>query len=175
MSTAGKVLIVLVLVASLVWMVLASGIAQLNANGNRRLNQLTTEIEKLKDQIEKAQTDVASLRDQSSSVQEQADRDRVVLRARQSDIEKSRSQIKDALERVQFQVATVQDTIKSAEDALLHRNEEYQSEEKALADLKSDVQTLMADTGQLLERLTTLRKQFENTYHASVETLGKTH
>jgi predicted nucleic acid-binding Zn-ribbon protein len=175
MSTAGKVLVVLVMITSLVWIVLASGLAQLNANGNRRLNQLTTEIEKLKDQVEKAQNDVASLRDQAASVQEQADRDRIVLRARQSDIEKSRSQIKDALERVQYQVATVQDTIKSSEEALLHRNEEYQSEEKALADLKSEVQTLMADTGQLLERLTSLRKQFQDKYHANVEMLGKTH
>ncbi len=175
MSTAGKVLIVLVLLTSLIWMVLASGIAQLNANGNRRLNQLTMEIEKLQEQVEKAQTDLVSLRDETALVQEKADRDLVVLRSRQSDLEKARSQIRDALERVQFQLATVQDTIKGAQDALVHRNEEYQAEEKALADLKTDVQTLMADTSQLLDRLTALRKQFQNTYHASVETQGKTH
>jgi chromosome segregation ATPase len=162
-----------VLLTSLIWIVLASGVAQLNSNGNRRLNQLLAEIDKLQADLEQTQTDLHSLRDQTSSVQEETDRELTVLRSRQSDVEKSRSQIQDTLARVQFQLANVQDTIKGAEDALLHRNEEYQADDKALTDLKSEVQTLMADTGQLLERLTTLRKEFQNSYHANVETLGK--
>lgn len=174
MSTAGKVLAVLVLLTSLIWMVLASGVAQLNANGNRRLNELTVQIEKLQDNLKQAQSDVVSLRDQTSSLQEQSDRDLVVLRSRQSDIEKSRSQIQDAL----AGPISARDGSRNDQGfpgpALLHRNEEYQAEEKALADLKSDVQTLMADTGQLADRLTTLRKEFQNTYHANIESLGKT-
>jgi chromosome segregation ATPase len=168
MSTAGKVLIVLVLLATLVWMTIAAGVAQLNANGNRRLNELLTQIDKLRDQIEKAQSDLVAVRDETATVQEQVDRDRVVFQSRQSDIEKSRSQIVDALARVQLQLTTVQDTIRGAQDALSHRNEEYQSEEKALADLKSDVQNLMADTSQLLDRLTNLRKDFQNNYHENI-------
>ena len=34
MSTAGKVLIVMVMLTSLVWMILSAGVAQLNSNGN---------------------------------------------------------------------------------------------------------------------------------------------
>ena len=35
MSTAGKVLVVLILLASLVWMMLTAGVDQLNRNGNQ--------------------------------------------------------------------------------------------------------------------------------------------
>ena len=35
MSTAGKVLVVLVTLTTLVWMILAAGVAQLNRNGNK--------------------------------------------------------------------------------------------------------------------------------------------
>jgi hypothetical protein len=37
MSTAGKVLIVLVMLTSLGWIILSAGVSQLNANGNKRL------------------------------------------------------------------------------------------------------------------------------------------
>ena len=95
MSTAGKVLVVLVLLTSLVWIVLASGVAQLNTNGNTRLHELTEQIEKLQTDFKQTQDEIASLRDQTSSIQEDVDREVTVLRAHQSDVEKARSQIQE--------------------------------------------------------------------------------
>ena len=43
MSTAGKVLVVLIMLASLVWMVLMAGVAQLNRTGNKTLQELGRE------------------------------------------------------------------------------------------------------------------------------------
>ncbi len=172
MSTAGKVLAVLVLLTSLVWMALAAGVAQLNTNGNQRLHDLVVQIEKLQDDLQETQNELTSVKDQTSTTQERTDRELAALRARQSDIEKARSQIRESLSRAQYQLAIVQETIKGAQDALQHRNEEYQTEEKALADLKSDVGHLVADTNSLRERLTTLRTQFHGTYHTNVEMLG---
>ncbi len=172
MSTAGKVLAVLVLLASVGWIILAAGIAQLNANGNKRLHDLEVQIEKLQDDLRQTVSEISSLKVQTSQTQERTDRDLAVLRSRQADVEKARSQARESLSRAQYQLAIVQETIKGAQDALQHRNEEHQSEEKALADVKTDVRHLVAETTQLRDRLMMLRKEFQTTYHGNVETLG---
>jgi chromosome segregation ATPase len=174
MSTAGKVLVVLVLLTSLVWMVLASGVAQLNTNGNTRLHELTEQIAKLQTDSKQTQDEIASVRDQTSSIQENVDREITVLRANQSDLEKSRSQIAEMLSRVQYELATVKETVEKAKTALANRIEEQESEQQALARAKSEVEDLKAKNGELLSELSMLRKNFESVYHSNVEALGKT-
>jgi chromosome segregation ATPase len=174
MSTAGKVLIVLILLASLVWIILSAGVAQLNTNGNTRLHELTEQIGKLQDEFKQTQDEIVSLRDQTSSIQENIDREFAVLRSRQSDVEKARSQIQETLSRVQYQLAILQETIDRAKTALQNRNLEHQAEEQALAQSRSDVKELMDGSRQLASRLSALRKEFESTYHANIELLGKT-
>ena len=137
MSTAGKVLSVLVMLVLVVWIVMAAGVARLNTNGNTALHDLT------------------------------------VLRDRQVELERSRSQIVESLERSKHQFATVEESVKSAQALLEHRNSERDAEQKALADTRSEVKTLMADSSQLMNQLDTLRKNFQKTYHANVENLGK--
>ena len=174
MSTAGKVLAVLVLITTLVWMILSAGVAQLNSNGNKRLHDLTQEVEKLQDAIKQTQDDIVSLRAQTSAVEESADREFVVLRAKQSDIEKARSQILDIRARVEYQLAILQDTIEKAKTALQNRSLEQQSEEQVLAQARSEVKDLMDQSGALMSQLGSLRKDFQTIYHTNVESLGKT-
>ena len=175
MSTAGKVLIVLVLLASLVWLVLASGVAQLNTNGNTRLHELTVQIDKLQTDFKQSQDEIVAVRDQTSSIQENVDRQITVLRARQSDLEKARSKIIEYMTRVQYQLATVKDTIEKAKMTLQHRIEEQASEQQALVQAKSEVEDLKAKNGELLSQLSTLRQNFETVYRSNIESLGKTH
>lgn len=175
MSTAGKVLVILVLLTSLGWIVLASGVAQLNTNGNTRLHDLAVQIEKLQTDFKQTQDEIASLHDQASSIQEDIDREVTVLRAHQSDVEKARSQIQEMLARVQYQLATVKETIEKAKTALSDRIAEQASDQQALAQAKSEVEDLKAKNGELLSQLSTLRKNFESVYHSNVESLGKTH
>jgi chromosome segregation ATPase len=175
MSTAGKVLIVLVLLASLVWLVLASGVAQLNTNGNTRLHELTVQIDKLQTDFKRSQDEIVAVRDQTSSIQENVDRQITVLRARQSDLEKARSKIIEYMTRVQYQLATVKDTIEKAKTTLQHRIEEQASEQQALVQAKSEVEDLKAKNGELLSQLSTLRQNFETVYRSNIESLGKTH
>lgn len=174
MSTAGKVLIVMVLLTSLVWMVLASGVARLNSNGNARLHELTEQIAKLQTDFTQTQDEIASLRDQTSTIQEDVDREVTVLRANQSDVEKARSQIAEMLTRVQYELATVKETVERAKTTLTHRIQEQESEEQALTRAKSEVEELKTKNGELLSELSTLRKNFESVYHSNVEFLGKT-
>jgi chromosome segregation ATPase len=175
MSTAGKVLIVLVLLTSLVWLVLASGVAQLNTNGNTRLHELTVQIDKLQTDFKQSQDEIVAVRDQTSTIQENVDRQITVLRARQSDLEKARSKIIEYMTRVQYQLATVKDTIEKAKTALAHRIEEQASEQQALVQAKSEVEDLKAKNGELLSQLSNLRQNFETVYRSNIESLGKTH
>jgi chromosome segregation ATPase len=174
MSTAGKVLVVLVLLTSLVWMILSAGVAQLNTNGNKRLHDLTEEVEKLQDELKQSQDEIAALKNEASFVQENIDREVALDRSHQSDVEKARSQIVESLERVRYQLAIVQDTIDRAKTALEHRNLEQQAEEQALAQAKSEVKELMDRSTELTNQLGSLRTEFQTTYRANIESLGKT-
>jgi chromosome segregation ATPase len=174
MSTAGKVLAVLVMLMSLVWMILSAGVSQLNTNGNQKLHDLTEQVEKLQDDMTKAQDDIVALKSSAASEQEKRDYEVIVLQARQSDHEKDRSQIRESLSRWQYELATVQETIERAKSALQHRVDEHQVSEQVLAKSKSDVKELMDRSGELMTQLLALRKEFQSTYHSNIESLGKT-
>jgi chromosome segregation ATPase len=96
-----------------------------------------------------------------------------VLRAQQSDLEDSRSDIVESLTRLQYQLATAEETIKGARTSVEQRNAEFKAEEQSLADLRKGVQTTKTENEQLLARLQTLRDQFQNAYHSNRELLGK--
>jgi len=115
MSTAGKVLVVLILLFSLVWILLMSGVDQLNRNGNKAVNDLTEKVEKLVDDVKEAQAEIVKIKDQTTVAQEQMDRDIHVVRSRQNDVERVNSNIREILSRVQIQAATLEQTLKDAE------------------------------------------------------------
>jgi len=173
MSTAGKVLSVLVMLILVVWIVMAAGVARLNTNGNKALHDLIVEVDKLRADVDQTQVDIAGLRDQTSTIQEKVDHDLTVLRDRQFELERSHSQIDESLKRYTYQLGTVEDSVKSAQALLQHRIGERDAEQKSVADTRSEVKTLMADSSQLMNRLDTLRKTFQKTYQANVENLGK--
>ena len=75
MSTAGKVLIVLVMLMTFVWIVLAAGVSRLNTNANTRLHELTEQVEELQGEVKETQDEIASLLTQTSQAQEQIDRE----------------------------------------------------------------------------------------------------
>ncbi len=173
MSTAGKVLVVLVTLTTLVWIILAAGVAQLNTNGNKALHDLREQVAKAEVELATVKHDVVVIRDETASVQEKFDRDLTVLRSRLVDVEKARSQILEGLNRIQYQVNTVAETITSAQANLEYRNLEKQAEEKALAGARSEVESLMAGSNQLMDQLKTLRETFQSRYKANVEMVGK--
>ena len=101
MSTAGKVLVVLILLASLAWMALMAGVDQLNRNGNKALNELTAKIETLVEDVKSAQSDIVKIKDDTTVVQEQMDRQISVVRSRQNDVERVNSNIREILSRAE--------------------------------------------------------------------------
>jgi peptidoglycan hydrolase CwlO-like protein len=173
MSTAGKVLVVLVMLASIVCLILAGGVAQVNYNANQRLQKLSEELAKAQGDIEATRREIAETRDQTTEAQEKIDRDIATLRSQQADIERTRTQIVDTLARLQYDLSTVNATIEGARTSLTNRNAEFEAEQKATDDLRRDVQSLKATNAQLMARLGSLRDQFQKTYRSNVEMLGR--
>jgi chromosome segregation ATPase len=173
MSTAGKVLIVLITLTAIGCLLLAGGIAQLNYNANQKLDQLATEVEKTRADIESTKLDIANYRDQTTLVQEKIDRDVAALQSQQTDLERTRTQISDTLSRLQYDLNTVNGTIAGAKDSLQNRINEFDADTKALADLRKDVQSLRSSNSELMGRLQSLRGRFQDTHRKNLETLGK--
>jgi chromosome segregation ATPase len=173
MSTAGKVLVVLVMLASIVCLILAGGIAQLNYNANQRLQRLADELAKTQEGIETTRREIAETRDKTTEAQEKIDREITTLRSQQADLERTRTQVVDTLERLKYDLGTVNATIEGAKTSFQNRNAEFDAEQKAMEDRRRDVQSLKENNAQLMARLGSLREQFQKTYRSNVEMLGK--
>jgi chromosome segregation ATPase len=169
MSTAGKVLCVLILLASLAWVVLGAGVDQLSRNGNAALDKAAKDYAKAQDALAQAKADMVQFKDQTTVVQEAGDQQLAVLLSRKNDVERASSTIKDVLNKIQFQLETAQATIKHAETARERRLAEKADETKALADLRAEVDGLMARDAELAERLDLLRKEFKDVFSSNVE------
>jgi len=172
MSTAGKVLVVLILLASLAWMALMAGVDQLNRNGNKAMNELAAKIEKLVDDVKSAQTEIVKIKDETTVVQEQMDRQIAVVRSRQNDVERVNSNIREILSRVQNQVATLEQTVKDAERTAKERSDEKVAEQQDLEAKRAEVERLKAQNGELMNRLTGLRNEFKTTLEGNRSLVG---
>ncbi len=90
-----------------------------------------------------------------------------------ADLEDAHSQISESLSRLRYQLATVDETIKTAQTALQNQNKDYQDEEKAIDNLRTEVQGLKTDNTQLMARLQSLRENFQDTYHLNLGMVNK--
>jgi chromosome segregation ATPase len=175
MSTAGKVLVVLIMLSSLLWVILTAGVTQLNRNGNQALVVLAERAAKLEEDAQSTKEQVAQVKDQTTVLQEKMDRDLAVINARQIDAQRMSSSIREVLSRVQFELASVQQTLQNADKDRTVRVDEKAAEEKALAQARQDVTALKATDEQLTGRLKSLRDEFSKTYQnnkATVATIG---
>jgi chromosome segregation ATPase len=173
MSTAGKVLIVLVMLMTLVWVVLSAGVSRYNTNANTKVFELAKQVEELQEKVKKTQDEVASTLTQTAQEQERIDRERALLGSKRSDLERARSQISDTLSGVKYELEIVEGTAKTAQTDLDNRTAEHQEETKILEKERADNQELMASCGKQRDQLASLRKDFQSKYRANIEALGK--
>jgi chromosome segregation ATPase len=174
MSTPGKVLVVLIMLASLVWMILTAGVAQLNRNGNQALITLTEKVAKLQEDLKSNQETITQVKDQTSLLQEQMDQELAVINARQNDVQRLSSDVSEILSRVRYELATVQQTVQNAEQARAERASEKVAEQKALSAVRDEVKSLKATDEELRKRLTGLRNEFKTTLKTNTGILGQT-
>lgn len=173
MSTAGKVLISLILLTTITWIVAIAGVDQLNRNGNELLAKLNERLTTVTEQLKQVQHDVDATKDQITLQQESTDREITRLRARQADVERARSQTAEILSRAQIELATLQTVVKNAQLDRDRRLAEKEAEDKAFATAKAELTSLQESNAQMLSRIADLREKFRVAYRAKLDQVGK--
>lgn len=167
MSTTGKVLSVLAILLSIVWVVLTSAVSELNRNGTKALEELQTKYAKLTEDLKVSEHDFQTFRDKIYEEQLETDNDIAVLRSQQAELEKSRSEVLELSTRVKLELELVNATIKQATSDREIRAAEKVAETKAKADAEADVEKLKSENAASLARLAELREKFKSTLEAN--------
>jgi chromosome segregation ATPase len=163
MSTAGKVLTFLVVLVAIVWVVLTAGVAELNRNGTRAVDDLRKKVAKLEVDVREAGQQLEAVKSETHLEQARMDNDLTVRQVAQSEWEKRRSLTKESLSRVQLQLADAEAVLKTGGAHKDQREAEKEAETKALADSRAEVEALKAEREKLVGRLTELRDKFRTT------------
>jgi hypothetical protein len=163
MSTAGKILVVLVMLVVPLWMVMTSHVAELNKRGGEQVEKLTKDVEKLEKDVAEAQKSLVALKDQISLDQVAMTDHLAVLRSYQADLQKARSESIEFATRAKYQLDSTLAAVKSAEATRDLRATEKTQEIKALADTQAEVEQLKQEHATLVEQLNTLRRDFKAT------------
>jgi chromosome segregation ATPase len=168
MSTAGKVLTVLSMLLMLVWIVLISGVAQLNTDSARRVDELRKKAEGLKEQVVKARQDATEAHASIVREQEARDREVALARVREARAELMLTEARESLSRRQFLVEKAAASLASAQEDLTLRNQEKVALEKAKADGAATVDKTRGENAERLGQLTRLRDEFQKTRQQNV-------
>ena len=173
MSTAGKVLVVLVLLMVPVWIVLISGLAQFNRTGTAAFEKAQKEYADVMVKLAETEQNVAALRDQIGLAQDAMDRDLTVISAHQVDIEKARSEVLETGMRVKFQLDDVKATLANAEKSRDTRIAEKKAEIEALAVAREDVEKLKGENTALMVNLVKLRDEFKSLLESNQDLVNR--
>jgi len=167
MSTPGKVLVVLLTLASLVWILMASSVAQINNVGSRKFAELNAQIEKLQADTVDAQRQVDALKDRISEEQVAMGLDRVTFLSQQAAMEKVRSDTLEMATRVKLLLADSEASVKTAQTARDQREAEKKAEIEAKAKAEAEVAELVKQHSQLTAELTKLSNEFRTTLESN--------
>jgi len=154
MSTAGKVLSILVTLALIGWVILLSMVAQLNSNYGQVVQKNQTQFEALEKQVQDA---VAQLREAQAGLERDSKAISLLIfayRQQVADTERLLSEAREALARVNLQVEAQQVAKTNAEDTRDKRQQE-------LDDLKAQRGEEIRRNEQLIAATAEDRKQWE--------------
>ena len=162
MSTAGKVLVVLVMLTSLVWIVLSAGVSQLNTNGNKRLHDLAEQVDQASG---RCQASSRRLRCHARSNRDCSGRSRPSSSPCSGPVSPTlkRPGLISAKTCLETNTRSSSSRKRSVAPRKLfrHRNDEEQADQEALAKARAEVKDLMAKTGELTNQLGALRNEFQ--------------
>lgn len=175
MSTAGKVLVVLIMLSSLLWIILTAGVTQLNRNGNQAQVVLAQRAAKLEEDVQSTREEIARVKDQTTVLGEKTDRDLTVINDRLIDAQHMSSSIREILSRVKYELESVQQTVQNSQKDRTERASEKATEEKELAKAKDQVAALKETDRTLTDRLQDLRAKFRKAYEFNVTTASSHH
>ena len=156
MSTAGKVLTVLILLVMITWIVMISAVTQLNVNWQEKIAAQDKQLKDATDGLTKATRSFLSLTESTRVEQTNKDRDLREVSARITAVEARQSIVTESLARLKFQVAGYDGAVKRAETNNATRKAEKAKLDADLAqklDLIAKSQAVNADLRGQLSRL----------------------
>jgi len=115
MSTAGKVLVVLVMLVVPIWVTLVSAVAETNKTWGEQVQKLEGQVKKLQEDVKAARQDLVATKDQISRDQVAMAERIAMLRSRKVDVEKRLSETIEIATRLKLRLKATQDEIKQAE------------------------------------------------------------
>ena len=172
MSTAGKVLTVLVMLMALVWVLLSSSVTQLNRNWTKVVADNKAKIEDLSEKNVVLDHDVQVEKDKTYQEQSVTENELAVLEHRQSDLEKARAQELEASSRAKLQLETTEAAVKGADADREQRIADLSAEKTAKQELEAEVKKLKEERERLVAELEGLRTKFQTALKANREKAG---
>ena len=173
MSTAGKVLTVLVLLVTLVWLVLMSAVTQLNVNWEAQIDKQQESLDNATIDLERTKLAASSKTEEARAKQDETERElRVKLTQIAADERKRSSKIED-LTRLKAQVADAQEAVETAKKNQTTRETEKVANEESLAQKRDEIAKAQALNADLKNQLAQLQDQFKRILADNAAKLSK--
>lgn len=160
MSTLGKVLVVLVTLALVGWILLASMVAERNANWNKALIRVKGEAATMEPELPPMQAAIDRTIAEASRLQVDLDRSRRNFRAEFAMAQRQESDTKEALSRHTFQRTLAEEEVQKARARAEVRAQEKADLERRIAQEQARVRDLVAENTRLRDELEGLQKSF---------------
>jgi len=161
MSTAGKVLVVLVMLVMAGWVVLISAVTQLNENYGEMVAQNDKKLEALSEDVAKTTRDIAAMIEKANREQADMVRDLREVQTRIVAFERHQSAAIENLTRLKFQVASYESALETAKKALETRVAEENQANETLANKKSEIEKAKTVNADLRDQLAKLQDEFK--------------
>ncbi|WP_435011321.1 hypothetical protein P12x_002628 [Tundrisphaera lichenicola] len=156
MSTAGKVLTVLILLVMIIWVVVLSGVTTLNVNWEQKIDKQEKQLQTLQADAEKAASDIIRLTEQARREQDATERDLAEVLVRIATAERRQSATVESLTRLKAEVADYTAAVERAEINKKNRDAEFAQVEEDVRKKLDEIaksQTLNSDLRDQLAKL----------------------
>lgn len=160
MSTAGKVLVVLITLSLVLWIGLMSKVAQVNYEGAELYKKQADELISLEEKYKQRDQANDALKRTIAGIQDQTDEETVRLRTESNDRENLLTASREQQERVRVDLEAQNSALKTAEAGAKVRNQEKAETKKQIADNQAEVEKLKDQIKDQLQTREKLAQEF---------------
>jgi len=161
MSTAGKVLTVMVLLVMIGWIVMLSAVTQLNVNWEERITKQEKTLQETTDRVDAATKSILDLTEATRVEQTSKARDLRDVEDRIIAAERRQSSNKEHLTAVQFQLASYLAAVEKAQTNHATREAEKVKVTDDLAKKRNEIARLQGVNADLRDQLAKLQDEFK--------------
>ncbi len=161
MSTAGKVLTVLILLVMITWIVMLSAVTQLNVNWQQKIAAQDNQLDQATKDLKTASDGYINLTEKTRVEQDNKARDLREIATRIAAAEARQSASSESLSRIKFQVAGYQAAVKRAETNNATRKAEKDKATEDLAQKREVIAKAQALNAELRDQLAKLQGEFK--------------